>query len=100
MGISGEEARAFLKEYWDTYPRLKEWLDEVRARARETGLVVSATGRRRAIPDLRSPNYQLRQAAERMAVNFPVQSLAADIIKIAMVNLRREMRAARLQGRL
>jgi DNA polymerase-1 len=100
MGISGEEARAFLKEYWDTYPRLKEWLDEVRARARETGLVVSATGRRRAIPDLRSPNYQLRQAAERMAVNFPVQSLAADIIKIAMVNLHREMRAARLQGRL
>ncbi len=100
MGISGEEARAFLKEYWGTYPRLKEWLDGVRARARETGLVVSATGRRRAIPDLRSPNYQLRQAAERMAVNFPVQSLAADIIKIAMVNLRREMRAARLRGRL
>ncbi|HLH67998.1 MAG TPA: DNA polymerase I [Candidatus Dormibacteraeota bacterium] len=100
MGISGEEARAFLQEYWGTYPRLKEWLDEVRAQARETGLVVSATGRRRAIPDLRSPNYQLRQAAERMAVNFPVQSLAADIIKIAMVNLHREMREAGLRGRL
>jgi DNA polymerase-1 len=100
MGISSEEARAFLQEYWGAYPRLKEWLEEVRAQARETGLVVSATGRRRAIPDLRSPNYQLRQAAERMAVNFPVQSLAADIIKIAMVNLRREMREADLRGRL
>ncbi|MBO0684641.1 MAG: DNA polymerase I, partial [Candidatus Dormibacteraeota bacterium] len=64
------------------------------------GLVVSATGRRRAIPDLRSPNYQLRQAAERMAVNFPIQSLAADIIKIAMVRLHREMAEERLTGRM
>jgi len=62
--------------------------------------VVSATGRRRAIPDLRSPNYQLRQAAERMAINFPIQSLAADIIKIAMVRLQREMREAGLTGRM
>ncbi|MBO0684584.1 MAG: DNA polymerase I, partial [Candidatus Dormibacteraeota bacterium] len=71
-----------------------------RARAREEGLVVSATGRRRAIPDLRSPNYQLRQAAERMAVNFPIQSLAADIIKIAMVRLHREMAEEGLAGRM
>lgn len=100
MRISGEEARAFLKEYWSTYSRLKEWLDEVRARAREEGVVVSATGRRRAIPDLRSPNYQLRQAAERMAVNFPIQSLAADIIKMAMVRLHREMQGAGLRGKM
>jgi len=62
--------------------------------------VVSATGRRRAIPDLRSPNFQLRQAAERMAINFPIQSLAADIIKMAMVRLAGEIAEAGLAGRM
>ncbi|HKF75170.1 MAG TPA: DNA polymerase I [Candidatus Dormibacteraeota bacterium] len=100
LSIPGDEARAFLREYWSTYGRLKEWLDNVRREAREAGVVVSATGRRRAIPDLRSPNYQLRQAAERMAINFPIQSLAADIIKIAMVRLHREMRDGGLAGRM
>jgi len=100
LSIPGDEARAFLKEYWSTYGRLKEWLDNLRAEARETGVVVSATGRRRAIPDLRSPNYQLRQAAERMAINFPIQSLAADIIKIAMVRLHQEILQADMGGRM
>ena len=100
MGISGDEAREFLKEYWETYSALKDWLDALRAQAREAGVVVSSTGRRRAIPDLRSPNFQLRQAAERMAINFPIQSLAADVIKIAMVRLHQEMTEARLVGRM
>jgi DNA polymerase-1 len=100
LNIPGDEARAFLKEYWSTYGRLKAWLDDLRQEARETGVVVSATGRRRAIPDLRSPNFQLRQAAERMAINFPIQSLAADIIKIAMVKLHREMDDVGLAGRM
>jgi len=100
LSIPGDEARAFLKEYWGTYGRLKQWLDNLRAEARDIGVVVSATGRRRAIPDLRSPNYQLRQAAERMAINFPIQSLAADIIKIAMVRLQRDIGEAGLAGRM
>jgi DNA polymerase I len=100
LSIPGDEARAFLREYWTTYERLKEWLDALRADAREKGVVVSATGRRRAIPDLRSPNYSLRMAAERMAINFPIQSLAADIIKIAMVRLQREMDGGAIAGRM
>jgi DNA polymerase-1 len=100
LGITGDVAREFLKEYWATYSRLKEYLDEVRRKAREEGFVVSATGRRRAIPDLRSPNFQLRSAAERMAINFPMQSLAADIIKIAMVRLQREIEADHIEGRM
>jgi DNA polymerase-1 len=100
LSIPGDEAREFLREYWSTYDRLKEWLDALRADAREKGVVVSATGRRRAIPDLRSPNYSLRQAAERMAINFPIQSLAADVIKIAMVRLQREMDEGTLAGRM
>jgi DNA polymerase I len=100
LSIPGDEARAFLKEYWSTYGNLKEWLDNIRVTAREKGYVVSATGRRRAIPDLRSPNYQLRQAAERMAINFPIQSLAADIIKIAMVRLQREMAEGEMDGQM
>jgi DNA polymerase-1 len=100
LSIPGDEARDFLREYWTTYGRLKEWLDDLRTDARQAGVVVSATGRRRAIPDLRSPNYSLRQAAERMAINFPIQSLAADIIKIAMVRLQRELRDGTLAGRM
>ena len=100
LGITGDVAREFLAQYWSTYARLKEYLDEVRRKAREEGFVVSATGRRRAIPDLRSPNFQLRSAAERMAINFPMQSLAADIIKIAMVRLQREIEADNIEGRM
>ena len=100
LGITGDVAREFLVQYWATYARLREYLDGVRKKAREEGLVVSATGRRRAIPDLRSPNFQLRGAAERMAINFPMQSLAADIIKIAMVRLHREIDADEIEGRM
>ena len=100
LGITGDVAREFLAQYWSTYSRLKDYLDEVRRKAREEGLVVSATGRRRAIPDLRSPNFQLRSAAERMAINFPMQSLAADIIKIAMVRLQREIEADHIEGKM
>lgn len=100
MRIPSDEAREFLKEYWSTYAHLKGWLDQIRLRAREEGFVVSATGRRRTIGDLRSPNYQLRQAAERMAINFPIQSLAADIIKVAMVRLDEEIGAQGLTGRM
>src|SRR5437016_4559983 len=100
LGITGDVAREFLGQYWSTYARLREYLDDIRRKAREEGLVVSATGRRRAIPDLRSPNFQLRGAAERMAINFPMQSLAADIIKIAMVRLHREIDADEIEGRM
>ena len=100
LGITGDVAREFLGQYWSTYAKLREYLDGVRVRAREEGFVVSATGRRRAIPDLRSPNYTLRGAAERMAINFPMQSLAADIIKIAMVRLHREIEADQIEGRM
>jgi len=100
LGITGDVAREFLAQYWSTYAHLKEYLDKVRRQAREEGFVVSETGRRRAIPDLRSPNFQLRSAAERMAINFPMQSLAADIIKIAMVRLQREIEADNIEGRM
>ena len=100
LGITGDVAREFLGQYWSTYSRLREYLDDVRKKAREEGFVVSDTGRRRAIPDLRSPNFQLRGAAERMAINFPMQSLAADIIKIAMVRLHREIDADEIEGRM
>jgi len=100
LGITGDVAREFLGQYWATYAHLREYLDGVRRQAREEGFVVSLTGRRRAIPDLRSPNFQLRGAAERMAINFPMQSLAADIIKIAMVRLHREIEADEIEGRM
>src|SRR5438552_13155574 len=100
LGIPGDVAREFLGQYWSTYARLREYLDDVGKKAREAGFVVRVTGRRRSIPDLRSPNFQLRGAAERMAINFPMQSLAADIIKIALVRLHREIDADEIEGRM
>jgi DNA polymerase I len=100
LGITGDVAREFLAQYWSTYSKLREYLDGVRRKAREEGFVVSLTGRRRNIPDLRSPNFQLRSAAERMAINFPMQSLAADIIKIAMVRLHHEIESDHVEGRM
>lgn len=100
LAIPTDVARDFLAQYWTAYAGLKDYLDRVREEARRTGVVVNETGRRRAIPDLMSSNRQLQQAAERMAINFPIQSLAADIIKIAMVRIHRHLAAAGLRGRM
>jgi DNA polymerase-1 len=67
---------------------------------RETGYVQTILGRRRFIPEINSPNRQVREAAERMAINMPVQGTSADIIKVAMVNLYREMNERRLKSKM
>jgi DNA polymerase-1 len=93
-GLSHGDAQQFLDRYFATYPGVKRYLDETKALAREHGYVETLLGRRRYFPILRSTTtiagpqaYNLRQAAERAAINHPIQGTAADIIKIAMVNL-------------
>lgn len=84
-GVSQEEAKEFIRQYFATYPQVAQFLDEVKILAREKGFVETEIGRRRYIPEINSSNIQLRNQAERMAINMPIQGLAADIIKLAML---------------
>ena len=89
--LSREEAARFIAAYFEKYSGVKHYLEATKRFAREKGYVQTILGRRRTIPEINSPNRQVREAAERMAINMPVQGTSADIIKIAMVNLYREM---------
>lgn len=87
LGISRKEAATFIELYFSRYPRVKEFVEESKAKARATGKSLTMTGRERAIPEINSKNAQLRAAAERLAVNTPLQGTAADLIKKAMLEI-------------
>jgi DNA polymerase-1 len=89
--LSREEAAQFISAYFARYPRVKEYLESTKKQASVKGYVQTILGRRRFIPEINSANRQVREAAERMAINMPVQGTSADIIKVAMINLYREM---------
>jgi DNA polymerase-1 len=91
-GLSQQEAGKFIELYWSRYPAVRRFMDETLREGRERGYVSTLFGRRRYMPELRSRNGGLRQQAERMAINAPVQGTAADIIKVAMNNLWRQLR--------
>ena len=98
--FSREEAGQFIVSYFERYPKVKEYIETTKSQARELGYVQTVMGRRRYIPEINSPNRQVREAAERMAINMPVQGTSADIIKIAMVNLHREMEKQSLKSKM
>jgi DNA polymerase-1 len=98
--FSREEAAQFISAYFEKYPRVREYIENTKSQARERGYVQTVMGRRRYIPETKSPNRQVREAAERMAINMPVQGTSADIIKIAMVNLHREMEKRNLRTKM
>src|SRR5256884_278672 len=87
-GMSTEEARGFIDAYFRAYNRVREFLEGIKIQAREQGYVETILHRRRYIQDIRSPNRMLRQGAERIAINMPVQGSAADIMKLAMIRLQ------------
>jgi DNA polymerase-1 len=95
LGISNSEASRFIDNYFSQYPGVKGWIESTLAEARERGYVTTLLQRRRYVPELRSPDMQSRKAAERVAVNTPVQGSAADIIKVAMVKLDTALRTRR-----
>ncbi len=98
--LSREEAEQFIDSYFKKYPQVKEYLDSTKKKAREKGYVETILGRRRAIPEIHSSNRNLREAAERMAINMPVQGTSADIIKVAMIELDRQMAEQQLKSKL
>jgi len=98
--LSREEAAQFIALYFERYPRVKEYLEATKERARKLGYVQTVLGRRRFLPEINSYNRMVREAAERMAINAPVQGSSADIIKIAMINLHREMERRNLKSKM
>ncbi len=98
--LSREEAELFITTYFSRYPGVKNYIENTKRQAASQGYVQTVLGRRRYIPEINSPNRLAREAAERMAINMPVQGTSADIIKIAMVNLHREMVKKNMKTRM
>ena len=93
IGVSKQEAQDFIDAYFAGFPSVRGFIDGLLDKARETGVVKTMFGRRRLMPDLNSRNFQIRAGAERMAVNFPIQGSAADILKKAMIDVHAELPA-------
>ncbi|BDT95451.1 DNA polymerase [Nocardia sputorum] len=100
LKISTAEAKEQMEVYFARFGGIRDYLYEVVEQARKVGYTQTLFGRRRYLPDLDSSNRQRREAAERMALNAPIQGTAADIIKVAMINVHRAMREAGLRSRM
>ena len=100
LGVNNAEATRMMEDYFARFGGIRDYLQAVVAEARKTGYTQTVLGRRRYLPDLNSTNPHLRQMAERMALNAPIQGSAADIIKVAMLNVDKAIQQARLKSRL
>jgi DNA polymerase-1 len=100
LRIDTGEARALMDEYFETFGGVRDYLAGIVEEARRTGFTETILGRRRYLPDLTSDNRQRREMAERMALNAPIQGSAADIIKVAMLNVDRALREQQLGSRM
>lgn len=98
LGISQGEAKEFIRRYFETFSGVRRFLDSQIEKAREQGYVETLFRRRRYIPELRDSNYGIRAFGERTAMNSPLQGSAADLIKVAMINLHRRLQEAGLEG--
>ena len=100
LNIPVKTAGEYIRMYFERYPRIREYLTESVAKAKEDGLARTLFGRRRPMPELTSGNFNTRSQGERIAMNMPIQGTAADVIKIAMVRVTRELKRAGLKARL
>ena len=100
VGIDPGEAKRFIEAYFETYPGIRDFRDRTIEQARRDQKVSTLFGRVRPIPDIHSKNFNLRGFAERTAVNTPLQGTAADLIKIAMIRIDRELRERNLASKM
>ena len=100
LSISKKEAAEYIKSYFENYGRVKEFMDETVEHAKENGYVVTLFNRRRPVPELKSGNFMTREFGKRIAMNSPIQGTAADIIKIAMINVYKRLKRENLKSRL
>jgi len=99
-GLSRSEAKKMIDAYYENYPRLKEYMAEQVEKARKLGYVETILGRKRHLKDINSTNFVVKSHAERNAVNAPIQGSAADIIKLAMIKIDRELEAQNLETKM
>ncbi|MGN0370518.1 MAG: DNA polymerase I [Butyrivibrio sp.] len=100
LSISKKEAKEYIDEYFKTYPSIKNYLDRLVKDATENGYAKTLYGRRRPVPELAASNFMQRQFGERIAMNSPLQGTAADIIKIAMINVYKRLKKEGLKSKL
>ncbi len=100
IGVFPNEAKAYMEAYLDKYHGVRDYMKHIVAKAKEDGYVSTLFGRRRWLPELKSSNFNVRSFGERVALNMPVQGTAADVIKLAMVNVCRRLREEKLEARL
>ncbi len=100
LGVSRAEAQQYIDLYFKRHAGVKEYIDRIIAEAREQGFVRTLYGRKRPMPELQSRNAQKRQLGERLAMNTPIQGTAADVIKIAMINIARRIKNEGLEGKM
>lgn len=100
LGITRKQAQEFIDTYFEKYPNIKGYMESIVEEAREKGYVETLFHRRRYLPDIASRNFNLRSFAERTAINSPIQGTAADIIKVAMIRMEKELAARNLQTRM
>jgi DNA polymerase-1 len=98
--LSRKEAAELIEAYYATYPKLKAYMSNQVDFARENGYVQTVLGRRRYLKDINSPNMMVKSGAERNAVNAPIQGSAADIIKIAMINIHKKLRTENWKSKM
>lgn len=100
LGISRKEAKAYIATYFERFPGIKNYMERIVREARDKGYVETIYHRRREIPDINSRNFNVRNFAERTAINSPIQGSAADVLKVAMINLDKAMMEAGLRTRM
>ncbi len=100
LGIAGREAKEYIDQYFSRYPGVRDYIEREKEQAAKEGYVRTILGRRRYLRDINSRNKVLREAAERMAINAPIQGSAADIIKLAMIRIDREFGERGMRSRL
>ncbi|MEE1001675.1 MAG: DNA polymerase I [Bacteroidales bacterium] len=100
LGVSRKEASDLIEQYFESYPRVKQYIESCKQNAKEKGYAQSMCGRRRYLKDINSLNGNLRAFAERNAVNMPVQASSADMIKLAMIGIYRRMLSEGLQSKM
>ena len=100
LSISKTEAQEYIDNYFETYPGVKEYLERLVKEGKDLGYVTTLYGRRRPIPELKSDNFKQRSFGERVAMNSPIQGTAADIMKIAMIGVDRELKRRGLKSRI
>ena len=100
IGVSRQEAADYMNKYLATFSGVREYMEHVKAQAKEDGYVATLMGRRRWLPELKSTNYNLRAFGERVALNMPIQGTAADVMKLAMIRVARRLKTEGLRAQL